>query len=81
MGQYAEAAQVYELVMQERPNYRSGFNLLLCYHTLGQHNKSRRAFTDLIRIPYPNLDDDYEVSVKHLLNCLVNSFIFYNFLD
>ena len=27
MGQYAEAAQTYELIVQERINYRSGFNL------------------------------------------------------
>ncbi|CAF3860357.1 unnamed protein product [Rotaria sp. Silwood2] len=63
MGQYAEAAQAYESIMQERPNYRSGLNLLLCYHTLGQRDKTRRAFSDLLKIPFLSSDDDYQASV------------------
>ncbi|CAF0743268.1 unnamed protein product [Didymodactylos carnosus] len=58
MGQYNEAAQCYESIVQERPNYRSGFNLLLCYHTLGQREKTKRAFTDLLKIPFLSSDDD-----------------------
>ena len=64
MAQYAEAAQAYESIMQERPNYRSGLNLLLCYHTLGQRDKTRRAFTDLIKIPFLSSDDDYQTTVS-----------------
>ncbi|CAF1070793.1 unnamed protein product [Rotaria sordida] len=63
MTQYAEAAQAYESIMQERPNYRSGLNLLLCYHTLGQRDKTRRAFSDLLKIPFLSSDDDYQASV------------------
>ncbi|CAF3973646.1 unnamed protein product, partial [Rotaria magnacalcarata] len=61
--QYAEAAQAYESIMQERPNYRSGLNLLLCYHTLGQRDKTRKAFTDLLKIPFLSSDDDYQASI------------------
>jgi intraflagellar transport protein 88 len=64
MNQYAEAAQAYESIMQERPNYRSGLNLLLCYHTLGQRDKTRKAFTDLLKIPFLSSDEDYQPSVK-----------------
>lgn len=64
MGQYAEAAQAYESIMQERPNYRSGFNLLLCYHTLGQRDKTRRAFSDLLKIPFISSEEDYQSAVK-----------------
>ncbi|CAF3940589.1 unnamed protein product, partial [Adineta steineri] len=63
MSQYAEAAQAYESIMQERPNYRSGLNLLLCYHTLGQRDKTRRVFTDLLKIPFLSSDEDYQPSV------------------
>ena len=63
MGQYAEAAQAYESIMQERPNYRCGLNLLLCYHTLGQRDKTRRAFSDLLKIPFLSSDEDYQPSV------------------
>ncbi len=67
MGQYAEAAQAYESIMQERPNYRSGLNLLLCYHTLGQRDKTRRVFTDLLKIPFLSSDDDYQPSVRIII--------------
>jgi intraflagellar transport protein 88 len=63
MIQYAEAAQAYESIMQERPNYRCGLNLLLCYHTLGQRDKTRRAFSDLLKIPFLSSDEDYQPSV------------------
>ena len=65
MGQYAEAAQAYENIVQERPNYRSSLNLILCYHTLGQRDKTRRGFTDLLKIPFVNAEDDYQVTVNH----------------
>jgi lipopolysaccharide biosynthesis regulator YciM len=64
MGQYAEAAQAYENIIQERPNYRSSLNLLLCYHTLGQRDKTRRAFTDLLKIPFLSAEDDYQGTVN-----------------
>jgi hypothetical protein len=70
MGQYAEAAQAYESIVQERANYRSGFNLLLCYHTLGQRDKTRRTFSDLLKIPFTSSEDDHQTSVR------VCSFIF-----
>ncbi|CAF2190201.1 unnamed protein product [Rotaria magnacalcarata] len=63
MGQYAEAAQIYEIVMQERPNYRCGLNLLLCYYAIGQLDKTRRAFSDLLKIPFQNSEDNYPVSL------------------
>jgi hypothetical protein len=66
MGQYAEAAQAYEAIVQERPNYRSSLNLLLCYHTLGQRDKTRRAFSDLLKIPFLSSEDDYQASVKDI---------------
>ncbi|CAF4379273.1 unnamed protein product, partial [Rotaria socialis] len=63
MGQYAEAAQMYEIVMQERPNHRCGLNLLLCYYAIGQLDKARRAFTDLLKIPFQTSEDNYPVSL------------------
>ncbi|CAF1251703.1 unnamed protein product [Rotaria sp. Silwood1] len=63
MNQYAEAAQAYEIIIQEQPNYRSVFNLLLCYHTIGQRDKIRQAFIDLLKIPFSKSEDDYPVSI------------------
>lgn len=66
MDQYGEAAQAYEAIVQDRPNYRSSLNLLLCYQTLGQRDKTRRAFTDLLKIPFLSSDDDYQATVKDI---------------
>jgi tetratricopeptide (TPR) repeat protein len=66
MDQYGEAAQAYEAIVQDRPNYRSSLNLLLCYQTLGERDKTRRAFTDLLKIPFLSSDDDYQATVKDI---------------
>jgi hypothetical protein len=55
-----DAVQDYEAIVHERPSYRRIFNLLLCYHTLGQRDKTRRAFTDLLKIQFVNTDDDFQ---------------------
>jgi intraflagellar transport protein 88 len=80
MGQFAEAAQAYESIIQERPNYRSSLNLLLCYHTLGQRDKTRKAFTDLLKIPFVNAEDDYQPTVSNPRTSFIDSIRFL-FLD
>lgn len=67
MGQYAEACQAYESIVQDRASYRSCLNLLLCYHTLGQRDKTRRAFVDLLKIPIIYSDEDYQPTVSRYL--------------
>ncbi len=79
MGQYAEAAQAYENIIQERPDYRSSLNLLLCYHTLGQRDKTRRAFTDLLKIPFVNAEDDYQTTVNDQRISCISFFCLYFF--
>ncbi|CAF4570618.1 unnamed protein product, partial [Rotaria sp. Silwood2] len=39
-------------------------NLLLCYHTIGQRDKTRQAFNDLLKIPFSSSEDDYPVSAR-----------------
>ena len=62
MGQYTDAAVNYEIMFKERPEFKTGFNLLLCYFVLGDRNKMKQCFTDLLRIPLriPD-DDDYQM--------------------
>ena len=35
LGQYSEAITSFELVLQEEPNFVTGFNLILCYFAMG----------------------------------------------
>ncbi len=58
MGQYSEAATNYEMIFRERPELQIGFNLLLCYYALGDRNKMKQCFIDLLKIPLKIPDDD-----------------------
>jgi intraflagellar transport protein 88 len=63
MGQYADAATNYEIIFKERPDFKTGFNLLLCFYALGDRNKMKSCFMDLLKIPVrlPD-DDDYQTN-------------------
>jgi intraflagellar transport protein 88 len=58
MGQYSDAVINYEIIFKERPDLQIGFNLLLCYYALGDRNKMKQCFIDLLRIPSKIPDDD-----------------------
>lgn len=75
-GQYVEATQAYESIVQERPNYRSCFNLFLCYYTLGQRDKARTAFSELLKIPFVKSEDESVISVRQIHY----SYVFIEFL-
>lgn len=58
MAQYSDAATNYEIIFKERPDLKTGFNLLLCYYALGDRNKMKQCFMDLLKIPLKIPDDD-----------------------
>ncbi|CAF4270648.1 unnamed protein product, partial [Rotaria sordida] len=35
---------------------------LLCYYTMGQRDKTRQAFNNLLKIPFSNSENDYSIS-------------------
>lgn len=61
MGQYSDAAANFEMMFKERPDIKTGFNLLLCYYAIGDREKMRQCFIDLLKIPsrFPD-DDEYQ---------------------
>jgi intraflagellar transport protein 88 len=61
MGHYAEAASNFEMIFKEKPTLKIGFNLLLCYYALGDRNKMKQYFSELLKIPNKLPDeDDYQ---------------------
>jgi intraflagellar transport protein 88 len=58
MAQYSDAATNYEIIFKERPDLKTGFNLLLCYYALGDRIKMKQCFMDLLKIPLRIPDDD-----------------------
>lgn len=58
MGIYTDAAINYEIMFKERPDFKTGFNLLLCYFVLGDRNKMKQCFAELLKIQLRIPDDD-----------------------
>lgn len=58
MGQFSDAATNYEIIFKERPDLKTGFNLLLCYYALGDRNKMKQCFMEVLKIPLKIPDDD-----------------------
>ena len=44
--------------MEGNADFQSGFNLIICYYAIGEHEKMRRGFTNLISIPMESLGDE-----------------------
>ncbi|KAF4530273.1 hypothetical protein B566_EDAN007314 [Ephemera danica] len=57
MGQYNDACMSFEFIMQEKPDFKTGLHLVLCYSALGDIEKMQRGFRLLLEVP---LDIDEE---------------------
>ena len=58
MGQYNDAITSFEHIMTEQPEYRTGFNLVLCYFALGDRDKMKKSFTKLLEVNLKVDDED-----------------------
>lgn len=66
LGQYRDAANSYETVVEGNADVTSTFNLILCYYALGETEKMKRTFTRLLNCPLAGLDgeEDFEEEEK-----------------
>ncbi|KAF1327900.1 Intraflagellar transport protein 88, partial [Globisporangium splendens] len=60
LGHYQDAAATFEDIMEGNADFQSGFNLIICYYAIGEHEKMRREFTNLISIPMEGLSEEEE---------------------
>lgn len=58
MGQYNDAITSFEHIMQEEPDFKTGFNLILCYFALGDRDKMKKAFIKLLSVDLKIEDED-----------------------
>ena len=58
MGQYSDAITSFEHIMSESPNFKTGFNLLLCYFSLGDRSKMHSAFQQLLTVDLKIADEE-----------------------
>lgn len=47
-GQFQDAIQSFESIMEDSPDYKSGMNLVICYYALGDRDQMRRTFQNLV---------------------------------
>ena len=58
-NEFVEAIQAYEDVMNKYPDYETAFNLMLCLYTIGDKQKMKPAFTEMLNIEtYWNVEQD-----------------------
>merc|ERR1719326_2591797 len=68
LGQFQDAIQSYETIMEGNADFQSGFNLILCYYALGDAEKMRRNFGKLLSIQIhglENADEDEDAEEAH----------------
>uniref|UniRef100_A0A8C4WWF6 Intraflagellar transport 88 homolog n=1 Tax=Eptatretus burgeri TaxID=7764 RepID=A0A8C4WWF6_EPTBU len=59
IGKYTEAIASFEHIMAEKPNLCSAFNLALCYHAVGNQERTRNTFQRLVSIPLEIDEEKY----------------------
>mmetsp|Transcript_18157 Transcript_18157/g.21753 ORF Transcript_18157/g.21753 Transcript_18157/m.21753 type:complete len:774 (-) Transcript_18157:386-2707(-) len=64
MGQYQDAMQSYDTVMENAPDMPTGFNLVVCFYALGDKEKMKKSFVRLLTIMAPETENDEEASVE-----------------
>ncbi|TPP46079.1 TPR repeat family protein [Leishmania donovani] len=66
LGQYRDAANSYETVVEGNGDANATFNLILCYYALGETEKMKRTFTRLMNCRLAGLDgeEDFEEEEK-----------------
>ncbi|KAF4042494.1 Tetratricopeptide repeat [Phytophthora infestans] len=60
LGHYQDAAATFEDIMEGNADFQSGFNLIICYYAIGEHEKMRRGFTNLITTPMEGMSEEDE---------------------
>ncbi|KAJ3328876.1 Intraflagellar transport protein 88, partial [Gonapodya sp. JEL0774] len=58
LGKYADALTSFETVVDQSPDAQSAFNLLLCCFALGDRDRLRTAFVQLVGVPPPQVEPE-----------------------
>lgn len=61
LGQYHDAIESFENIMQGEPSAQTAFNLILCLFAIGDKDKLKKAFTQLLTIEIPGTEEEEEV--------------------
>lgn len=62
MGRLEEAANSFEWVMRERPEFKAGLHAVLCHFALSHRDKMKRAFLELLEVQLNIEEDKYSIN-------------------
>lgn len=57
LKKFAKAIEVYEDIMNDTPDFDTGFNVIVCLYALGEKEKMATMFERLLMIPIPGMDE------------------------
>jgi len=60
LGNFQEAIDTYESILQESPDFTVAFNLLLCLYAIGDKQRLRDTFSLMLGIELPGLEEELE---------------------
>ncbi|CEP03482.1 unnamed protein product (mitochondrion) [Plasmodiophora brassicae] len=58
LGQFQDAIQAFESIMDGAADSQTGFNLVVCYFALGDKDKMKKGFLQLLMVPVEGMGDD-----------------------
>jgi intraflagellar transport protein 88 len=58
MGQYNDASSSFEWIMSEQGDFKTGLHLILCYYAIGDKDRMKKGFTQLVELPLEVEDED-----------------------
>ncbi|KAI5069540.1 hypothetical protein GOP47_0015841 [Adiantum capillus-veneris] len=62
IGEYQDAMQSFEAVMEIKYDHQAGYNLIVCYYIVGNTEKMKSCFTKMLLVRHydPEIDEDLE---------------------
>lgn len=64
LGQYEDAVTVYDQIMTEKGDFKTGLNLILCYFSINDRDKMKKTFQRMLMIDLGVGDDEKFMSVS-----------------
>eukprot|EP01035_Chromulina_nebulosa_P017104 gene17104-22618_t len=65
LGQFQDAIDSYEGIMNISPDVQTAFNLMLCLYARGDKDKMRKHFTKVLSIPIPGMTEEDEEKINN----------------
>lgn len=60
LGNFQDAIDTYESILQESPDFATAFNLILCLYAIGDKDRLKRYFTLMLNIELPGLEEELD---------------------